>query len=104
MGGSSTSLSGPGDQVCVAVLVAVAGLHSVHNLLALSSPPRRVSLSSGGLVPPLAHVAHPRSNHPLVDIALLTRLEATFGRLAPWTDGVSVTLRLATTTTVGMVV
>ncbi len=48
--------------------------------------------SLGRLVSPPAQVPHPRSDHPLVDIALLARLEPALGRLAPWADGVLVTL------------
>jgi hypothetical protein len=56
------------------------------------------------LVSPLAHVPYPRRDHPFVDIALRTGLETALGRLAPWADGVSVTLRFTTATAMGMVI
>jgi hypothetical protein len=56
------------------------------------------------LISPFAHVPYPRRDHPFVDIALRTGLETALGRLAPWTDGVSVTLRFTTATTMGMVI
>lgn len=55
------------------------------------------------LGPALPMVALARRDNPLVRLAHPSRLEAALGRRAPGADGVDVALRLASTTTVGMV-
>ena len=55
------------------------------------------------LGPALPLVTRPVLNKECVLVPLVPRLEASFGWSTPWTDGMDVTLRFTSTTTVRMI-